>query len=86
MVTRSSGRPHTFVLDSNVLIHDPTALFRFAEHGIYLTMAVLEALDAAKNGASEAARNAREATRALDELLTANAGQDIAAGLALTSS
>ena len=37
-----------FVLDTNVLMHDPGALFRFQEHDIYIPMVVLEELDNAK--------------------------------------
>ncbi len=58
-----------YVLDTSVLIHDPTALFRFQEHDICLPAAVLEGLDAAKQGISEVARNARQASRFLDDLL-----------------
>jgi len=48
-----------FVLDTNVLMHDPTALFRFQEHNIFIPMTVLEELDHAKKGVSELARNVR---------------------------
>ena len=58
-----------FVLDTNVLMHDPTALFRFDEHDVYLPMVVLEELDAAKRGTSESARNVREVSRILDEIV-----------------
>lgn len=58
-----------FVLDTNVLMHDPAAMFRFEEHDIYIPMVVLEELDNAKKGLSEVARNARQASRFLDELL-----------------
>jgi PhoH-like ATPase len=58
-----------FILDTNVLMHDPTALFRFQEHGVYLSMVVLEELDAAKKGMSEVARNVRQVSRFLDELI-----------------
>lgn len=60
-----------YVLDTNVLLHDPTALFRFEEHNIYLPMVVLEELDRHKKGVDDVARNARQVTRALDELLQA---------------
>ncbi len=56
-----------FVLDTNVLMHDPTAIFRFAEHDIFLPMVVLEELDRAKKGTSEVARNVRQVSRFLDE-------------------
>ena len=55
-----------FVLDTNVLMHDPSALYRFDEHDIFIPMVVLEELDGAKVGNSEVARNARQASRTLD--------------------
>lgn len=58
-----------FVLDTNVLLHDPTSLFRFAEHDVFLPMIVLEELDHQKKGMSEVARNARQVSRYLDELV-----------------
>ncbi|MGH8521837.1 MAG: PhoH family protein [Gammaproteobacteria bacterium] len=81
MVTDS--KPRLFVLDTNVLMHDPTAMFRFHEHDVYLPMVVLEELDAAKKGVSEVARNARQVSRMLDDLIgPADRGQ-IERGLAL---
>src|SRR5688572_23576568 len=59
-----------FVLDTNVLMHDPTCLFRFEEHDLYIPMAILEELDNNKKGMSEVARNARQASRYLDELVS----------------
>jgi PhoH-like ATPase len=74
-----------FVLDTNVLMHDPTAIFRFDEHDIFIPMIVLEELDAGKKGLSEAARNVRQVSRFLDELM-ANANKaDIDKGLPLPS-
>ncbi len=72
-----------FVLDTNVLIHDPTSIFRFKEHDIYLPMIVLEELDNLKKGATEVARNARQMSRFLDELLSDSTVDDIKKGLAL---
>ena len=72
-----------FVLDTNVLMHDPAAFFRFKEHDIHLPMVVLEELDAAKKGMSEASRNARQASRFLDELITGASKAEIDAGLQL---
>jgi len=54
-----------------VLMHDPTSLFRFEEHDIYLPILTLEELDNNKKGVTEVARNARQASRFLDELVTA---------------
>ena len=64
-----SGLTKLFVLDTNVLMHDPTALFRFEEHDIYLPMMTLEELDNHKKGMSEVARNARQVSRSLDALI-----------------
>jgi len=58
-----------FVLDTNVLMHDPSCLFRFEEHDIFLPIMTLEELDNHKKGMSEIARNARQASRTLDEML-----------------
>jgi PhoH-like ATPase len=71
-----------FVLDTNVLMHDPASLFRFEEHDIFLPMETLEELDAHKKGMSEIARNVRQASRFLEELITKSEGQ-IAAGIGL---
>ena len=72
-----------YVLDTNVLMHDPTSLYRFEEHDIYVPMMTLEELDANKKGMSEVARNARQASRSLDEIV--NISPDgIDAGIELT--
>jgi PhoH-like ATPase len=75
-------RAKLFVLDTNVLLHDPMCLFRFEEHDIFLPMIVLEELDGHKKGMTEVARNARQASRTLDALAGAQ-GADIATGLKL---
>jgi PhoH-like ATPase len=72
-----------FVLDTNVLMHDPTAIFKFQEHDIYLPMVVLEELDAHKKGVSESARNVRQVSRFLDELMKDATKEQIDAGLPL---
>ncbi|MFK8030381.1 MAG: PhoH family protein [Gammaproteobacteria bacterium] len=77
------GTPRLFVLDTNVLMHDPAAIFRFDEHDVYLPMIVLEELDLGKKGLSESARNARQASRILDDLIQANEGESIENGLQL---
>ncbi len=82
--TRGSGPAKLFVLDTNVLLHDPSSLFRFEEHDIYLPMIVLEELDAHKKGMTEVARNGRQVSRALDALAAAQ-GADIGKGLRLDS-
>jgi PhoH-like ATPase len=71
-----------FVLDTNVLMHDPTSLFRFEEHDVYLPIMTLEELDNNKSGISEIARNARQASRFLDDIVS-HAKQPIAEGIPL---
>jgi len=73
-----------FVLDTNVLLHDPTSLFRFEEHDVCLPMFVLEELDNKKKGMTEVARNARQASRFLDEIVS-DAPHRIEEGIALES-
>jgi PhoH-like ATPase len=68
MTPREEPR-RVFVLDTNVLMHDPAALFRFDEHDIHLPMVVLEELDAGKKGMSEAARNVRQVSRFIDQMI-----------------
>ena len=78
-----AGAGKVFVLDTNVLMHDPTSLFRFEEHDVYLPMMTLEELDNHKKGMSEVARNARQVARTLDALI-ANVDDDaIEAGIPL---
>ena len=75
-------RKKIFVLDTNVLMHDPSAIFRFKEHDIYLPIVVLEELDNAKKGMSEVARNVRQVSRFIDDLIE-NRDADISSGLKL---
>jgi len=79
-----SGVAKLFVLDTNVLLHDPMCLFRFEEHDIFLPMIVLEELDGHKKGMTEVARNARQTSRSLDALAAAHV-TDIGNGLRLDS-
>ena len=72
-----------YVLDTNVLMHDPTALFKFDEHDVYLPMQVIEELDNAKKGTSEASRNARQVSRFLNELVEASGLERLDDGIPL---
>ncbi|MGA0825114.1 MAG: PIN domain-containing protein, partial [Burkholderiaceae bacterium] len=67
----SSASPKLFVLDTNVLMHDPSSLFRFQEHDVYLPMMTLEELDGHKKGLSEVSRHVRQVSRSLDSLIEA---------------
>ncbi|MEA3274860.1 MAG: PhoH family protein [Pseudomonadota bacterium] len=81
MIKRENDTPCLFVLDTNVLMHDPTSIFRFQEHDIFLPMVVLEELDKGKKGMSEVARNVRQASRFLDQLMSGADKDEIDAGL-----
>ena len=74
-----------YALDTNVLLHDPTSLFRFEEHDVFIPMTVLEELDEKKKGGSEVSRNARQVSRFLNELILRGNGNGIADGLPLSS-
>ena len=79
---RTTGPAKLFVLDTNVLMHDPMSIFRFDEHDIYLPMITLEELDGHKKGMSEVSRNVRQVSRELDGLAS-DAGMDPSAGIPL---
>jgi PhoH-like ATPase len=77
------GPAKLFVLDTNVLMHDPMCLFRFEEHDVFLPMIVLEELDSNKKGMTEVARNARQTSRTLDALVGLK-DSDISLGISLS--
>ena len=79
---KNTGPAKLYVLDTNVLMHDPMCLYRFEEHDIFLPMIVLEELDSNKKGMTEVARNARQTSRSLDALAGAKEA-DMGLGLKL---
>jgi PhoH-like ATPase len=86
---KHSGPPKLFVLDTNVLMHDPMSLFRFEEHDVFLPMITLEELDGHKKGMSEVARSVRQVSRELDALASSSLSEkdgmlDAAAGIELS--
>jgi PhoH-like ATPase len=83
MKTRPRDGHRLFVLDTNVLMHDPTSIFRFEEHDVYIPMIVLEELDAHKKGLSEASRNVRQVSRFLDDMMRDATKEQIDLGLPL---
>ena len=84
MNIQTSPDKKLFVLDTNVLMHDPAAIFRFQEHDIFIPMIVLEELDHAKKGLTEVARNVRQVSRFLDELIRDANQQTLNDGLPLS--
>lgn len=85
MILPDTGKKSLFVLDTNVLMHDPTSIFRFSEHDIYLPMIVIEELDNSKKGMSEVARNVRQVSRFLGDLVGEATQDQIQSGLTLSS-
>ncbi|MDH4275357.1 MAG: PIN domain-containing protein, partial [Gammaproteobacteria bacterium] len=83
MVTSKHTGKRLFVLDSNVLMHDPACMFRFHEHDVYVPMMVLEELDGHKRGNSEIARNTRQASRFIEDIIKGATQEDIKNGLPL---
>ncbi|MFA9438454.1 PhoH family protein [Uliginosibacterium sp. sgz301328] len=79
---QSTLQTKLFVLDTNVLMHDPTSLYRFEEHDLFVPIMTLEELDNNKKGMSEVARNARQASRMMDEIVSA-CPDEISAGIPL---
>lgn len=85
MNIQTSPERKLFVLDTNVLMHDPASIFRFKEHDLFIPMVVLEELDHAKKGLTELARNVRQVSRFLDDLIRDANQQTINDGLPLSS-
>ena len=65
----STEQPILYVLDTNVLIHDPNALLNFEEHHVAIPMTVLEELDKLKAGKHSVAAECRQAIRMIDQVL-----------------
>lgn len=84
MNIQSNGNKKLFVLDTNILMHDPSSIFRFQEHNIFIPMIVLEELDRGKKGLSDVSRNVRQVSRFLDELIQGANQQTINEGLLLS--
>ncbi|KQX99091.1 phosphate starvation-inducible protein PhoH [Rhodanobacter sp. Root480] len=80
-----TGSKRIYALDTNVLLHDPTSLFHFEEHDVFIPMTVLEELDEKKKGASEVSRNGRQVSRFLNELIERGKQHDLSDGLELTN-
>ncbi len=72
-----------YVLDTNVLLHDPRAIFRFEDNNVIIPIYVIEEVDQFKREGSERGRNARQIARLLDELR--DQGGSLSKGITLTS-
>jgi PhoH-like ATPase len=65
---RKARKPKNFILDTNVLLHDPHALFQFEENNLFIPITVIEEIDRFKKNMDETGRNARQVSRILDGL------------------
>ncbi len=74
MAKKSPKLKKIFVLDTNVFIYDPSSIFRFKDHDVFLPIATLEELDSNKKGTSDVARNCRQASRNIDDIMTKGGG------------
>lgn len=74
-----------YVLDTNVLIHDPAALFSFESNEVHLTITVLEELDKLKHGRAEISHQARIVSRLLSDLLKGFCQKDLPQGVPLNN-
>ncbi len=69
-------KARVYVLDTSVLMHDPQSIFQFQEHDIFEPVQVIHELDKNKKGTEESARNAREASRLLREIVLSDVTKD----------
>lgn len=73
--------PTLYILDTNVLIHDPTALLNFEEHHVIIPMTVLEELDKLKSGRNTQAADCRQAIRGIDQILGGASPEEVEKGV-----
>ncbi|SEL82287.1 PhoH-like ATPase [Colwellia chukchiensis] len=72
-----------YVLDTNILLHEPFAFLSFKEHDVVIPMTVLEELDSIKDRQKDVSRDARVAIRALEDTLANATPEQIVAGVKL---
>ncbi|MFB2863945.1 PhoH family protein [Aeromonas sp. MdU4] len=72
-----------FILDTNVLLHDPLAIYSFKEHDVLIPMTVLEELDNIKDRNKDVSRDARVAIRALEDVFRDATPDQITQGVPL---
>ena len=79
--TFEEDQKKTYVIDTNVLIHDPNSLLNFEEHRVVIPMTVLEELDKLKSGKSHTAADCRAAIRQIDKVLGSATPQQVEEGI-----
>lgn len=78
---KPDSQPKTYILDTNVLIHDPNSLLNFEEHRVAIPMTVLEELDRLKTGKSHTASDCRAAIRQIDRIIGQATPAQVEAGI-----
>lgn len=74
-------KPTYYVLDTNVLIHDPVSLLNFEEHHLVIPITVLEELDSLKSGKNAVGADARQAIREIDKILGRSLPEEVEQGV-----
>jgi len=75
-----------YLLDTNILLHEPFAFLSFKEHDVIVPMTVLEELDSIKDRQRDVSRDARVAIRALEDILAKATPEQILSGVQLPNS
>lgn len=83
MLRKKSTATKIYVLDTNILLHEPHAFLSFKEHDVVVPMTVLEELDYIKDSKKDVARDARVSIRAMEDLLHDATPEDMLAGVSL---
>ncbi len=84
MIARApSDQRKTYVLDTNVLLHDPGSLFAFEEHEVVIPIKMIEEVDRFKKDLTEVGRNARQVSRYLDQLRVEHKDRPLSEGVPL---
>ena len=76
--------PKYYLLDTNILLHEPLAFLNFEEHNVVIPMVVLEELDNIKDRHKDVSREARVAIRSLEDALKDASPEEILAGVPLS--
>lgn len=83
MPRKNSANTKIYVLDTNILLHEPLAFLSFKEHDVVIPMTVLEELDHIKDSKKDVARDARVSIRAMEDLLHEATPEDMLAGVSM---
>jgi PhoH-like ATPase len=81
VTSETANQPVHYVLDTNVLIHDPTAIRNFDEHHVVIPMTVLEELDRLKSSRQAVAADCRQAIREIDSILGGASPGEVESGV-----